>query len=197
MSSAGSGGPGRFFCNPRTGGLAVTSSEWFQRQLQASADGFVWAVEQVPAERRFLRPPLPLGEWSAARHAFHLLYYERTIALPSMRQWLGEAMPSMFGASEDTAWSRGGDWALDGLLAEFQEVRARQIALLPAFDEGLWDEPRQTVWRTVTLRWVVTKTYQHTAEHTHDVRIRCISSTTSRQRSSAVDDCEVDHVARS
>ncbi|MBM2847059.1 MAG: hypothetical protein HW418_1, partial [Anaerolineales bacterium] len=36
-------------------------------------------------------------------------------------------------------------------------------------DDALWEETRRAVWGPVTLRWVVTKTYQHTAEHTHDV----------------------------
>ena len=142
-------------------------SQWFHTQLQASADGLVWAVEQVPVERQHARPPAPLGEWSAARHAFHMLYYEQTIALPSMGQWLGEPRPPVAGRKEDTAWDGGRD--LGGLLAEFREVRASQIALLSKFDASLWDEPREAIWGSVPLRWVVTKTYQHTAEHTHDV----------------------------
>jgi len=37
-------------------------AQWFHDQLKASADGFVWAVQQVPAERRFIAPPAPLGD---------------------------------------------------------------------------------------------------------------------------------------
>ena len=63
-------------------------SEWFRYQLQASGDGFVWAIEHLPSQ----------------------------------------------------------------------------------FDDQLWHEPRETeFWGTVTLLWVVTKTYQHTSEHIHDV----------------------------
>jgi len=144
-------------------------SPWFQQHLQTSADGFVWAVEQMPPERRFVPPPLPFGEWSAARHAFHLLFYERTIALPSMRQWLGGPPPATFGTSEETAWGDRAADDLEGLLAAFREIRTEQIGLLPQFDASAWDEPRSTVWGAVPLRWVVTKTYQHTAEHTHNV----------------------------
>jgi len=59
--------------------------------------------------------------------------------------------------------------AVESLLAQFREIRAEQIALLLKFDDALWEETRRAVWGPVTLRWVVTKTYQHTAEHTHDV----------------------------
>ena len=64
-------------------------SRWFSEQLQNSYDVFVWAMEELPEERRFLPPPNRPAEWSTARHAFHLLYYEREFALPSMCHWLG------------------------------------------------------------------------------------------------------------
>jgi hypothetical protein len=71
----------------------------------------------------------------------------------------------------DEASASAGDDDLASILARFQKVRAEQIALLPQFSEAAWNERRDTpgVWGPVTLRWVVTKTYQHTAEHTHDV----------------------------
>jgi hypothetical protein len=142
-------------------------SEWFHDQLQASADGFVWGAEQVPFARRYVTPPPGLGEWTVARHVFHMVYYEQTIALPSMRQWLGEACPATDGLDEDVAWdNRQVDF--DSLLAEFKKVRAEQIALLPKFDNRIWAVTREAVWGPVTLLWVVSKTYQHTAEHTNE-----------------------------
>lgn len=148
-------------------------SQWFREHLQVSAEGFIWAVEQIPPERCYALPPFPLGEWSAARHAFHMLFYERTFALPSMRQWLGGPPPDVFGLSEEAAWAGGpaGGSApnLDELQASFREIRVEQVELLPEFSDSAWDEPRNTLWGPMPLRWVVTKTYQHTAEHTHDV----------------------------
>jgi hypothetical protein len=143
-------------------------SQWFNDQLKSSADGFVWSVEQVPSERRSVTPPAHLGEWNAARHVFHMLYYEQMIALPSMRQWLGE--PFMLAEedyNEEQAWGDGKD--LETMLADFRKVRAEQIVLLPNFDEPMWNQTLDTVWGKVPLKWVVTKTFQHTAEHTHDV----------------------------
>jgi hypothetical protein len=151
----------------------VDLSNWFSEQLRASLEGFVWAVKQVPAERRYLLPPRPLGTWPAARHAFHLMYYEQTIALPSMGQWLGGGGPARIGLSEEAAWEQGpaaeGSPGLDELLAGLREVRESQLALLPEFDAPTWEQERMTVWGVRPLRWVVTKTFQHTAEHTHDV----------------------------
>jgi hypothetical protein len=145
-------------------------SRWFDTQLATSADGFIWAVEQVPAERLYAPPPGPeggLGEWVTARHAFHLLYYERKAALPAMQYWLGKPGPSFDDYDEDGAWESAPD--LRTILREFRNVRAEQTALLPRIDETLWHEARDTGWGNVTLRWIVSKTYQHTAEHINDV----------------------------
>ena len=143
-------------------------SHWFHEQLQTSANGFVWGTEQVPEERRYAQPPKGLGEWTVARHVFHLWYYEQTIALPSMQQWLGESIPSLDDADEDVDWSNTQE-TVEGLLEKFSIVRAEQIALLPKFDDAAWNATREAVWGPVTLLWVVSKTYQHTAEHINDV----------------------------
>jgi hypothetical protein len=140
---------------------------WFARQFQASLDGFCWAIEQMPIERRDVTPG-PRQAWTAARHAFHLLQYERFVALPSMRQWLGAALPDDDAfLHEDEAWTEGGP--IETTLPQLRAVRAEQIALLPKFPEGAWRETREAVWGPVTLLWVATKTYQHTCEHTHGV----------------------------
>ena len=141
-------------------------SGWFCDQLQFGMESFLWAIDQVPAERCYLSPPQPLGEWNAAHHLFHMLYYEDKIALPSIKQWLGGPPLAASGLHEDSAWGNG--HGLQAMKAQFRAVRAEQIALLPQL-EPMWEQPRMTVWKQVPLRWVVTKTIQHTAEHTHDV----------------------------
>ena len=143
-------------------------SQWFHDQLQTSAEGFIWSVEQVPGLRRTVQPPAGLGEWTAARHVFHMLYYEQTLALPGMRQWLGDAAPSTDGLDEDAAWAAGQE-EVESLFVKFRKVRAEQVALLPKFEPAVWNEKRETVWGPMTLLWVVSKTYQHTAEHINDV----------------------------
>lgn len=143
-------------------------SQWFQDQLQTSADGFIWGAQQVPVARRLLQPPEGLGEWSTARHIFHMMFYEQSYALPSMRQWIGEPRLSLEGLDEDVAWGEGKD-DVEIMLAEFKKVRIDQLALLPMFGEKAWNTSCETIWGPVTLAWVVSKTYQHTAEHTSDV----------------------------
>ncbi len=86
-----------------------------------------------------------------------------------MRQWQGGPPVSLEGLDEDVMWNGGQGQDLADLLAAFRQVRSEQIALLPQFETLAWEEPRATVWGAVTLRWVVTKTFQHTCEHTHDV----------------------------
>lgn len=144
-------------------------NRWFRDQLLTSADGFIWAIEQVPESRRNIQPPSGLGEWPAARHAFHMGFYEQTIALPSMRQWLGEAGLSADPLEdEDKAWEKEqGD--LQTVLTRFKKIRLEQIALLSKFTDTAWNETRETLWGPVTLLWVVSKTYQHTTEHISDV----------------------------
>ncbi len=142
-------------------------SQWFHDQLQASADGFVWGAQQVPPARRNARPPEALGEWTAARHIFHMGFYEQNTALPSMLQWLGKPLP-VDSVAEDVAWGEGTD-NVESLLAEFTKVRAEQIQMLARFDDAAWNSTRDTVWGPVSLLWVVSKTFQHTAEHTSDI----------------------------
>jgi len=155
-------------------------SEWFSEQLKNSADGFIWATRQVPEARLQAQPPKGLGEWTAARHVFHLWYYEQTIAFPSMQQWLGGALPFLEDKNEDHAWNKSQE-TVDTLLAKFRLTREEQIKLLPEFDEAAWNEVREAVWGPVKLIWVVSKTYQHTAEHINDVmRIALFWDTFSR-----------------
>jgi hypothetical protein len=143
-------------------------SEWFREQLQNVADGFVWGTQQVPESRRDASPPKGLGEWTVARHVYHLWYYEQTIALPSMQQWLGGAIPFLDHKDEDKHWDKTRE-SVAVLLEKFRTVRAEQIALFPQFDNAAWNTTCEAVWGPVSLLWVVSKTYQHTAEHINDV----------------------------
>ena len=97
-----------------------------------------------------------------------MLYYEQTIALPSMQQWLGGIRPTIQDEDEDVAWTNNKE-SIENLIVQFRNVRAEQISLLPKFERSFWNETREAIWGPVTLLWVVSKTFQHTAEHTNDV----------------------------
>lgn len=152
----------------------VERSEWFARQLAAGLELFVWAVGQMPAHLLRVPPPRHPDDWPVARHVFHLTHYERTLALPSMRQWDGGPPPESFGieqdaAREEAAWYAARETPLGEMIDQLQHVRNEQIQLARAFAGAAWDDPRDALWGRVPLAWVVTKTLQHTAEHTHDV----------------------------
>ena len=144
-------------------------SSWFSYQLKACSEGFVWAVEQVPVERRNIAPPATFGEWSMARHIFHLSYYERTLTLPHMRHWLAEPLPSFEDRNEQSAWQQEASKSIEQLLSEFQQVHATELALLPCFDELLWKQERPCKWGSATMQWIVTKAYQHTTDHINTI----------------------------
>ena len=44
----------------------MNTTQWFRDQLKASADGFVWGVEQVQDWRRQTLPRRRLGDWTVA-----------------------------------------------------------------------------------------------------------------------------------
>ncbi len=142
-------------------------SQWFDSQLRSTMDGFIWAVQQVPTERLQITPPKQLGEWSAAQHVFHMLDYEQRFVLPSMAQWLG--VPAVI--PEDTeSGLEANPSSVEAQLTQFGRVRQAQINMLPKVDQAAWSSiQRTTFWGDISLYWLVTKTLQHTAEHTHNV----------------------------
>ena len=85
-----------------------------------------------------------------------------------MQQWLDGIIPNLDDTDEDVDWSNTQE-TVESLLEKFSIVRAEQISLLPKFDDAAWNATREAVWGPVSLLWVVSKTYQHTAEHINDV----------------------------
>lgn len=143
-------------------------SSWFTTQLQASADGFVWAFEQIDLELRESLPPAPdyLGTWPPARHVWHVTEYERVLVIPSMRQWLGGAKPNgQDWHDDDDTWMSLENRSFDVLVSEFRQVRQQQLNLLAEFSLKDWEARQSTLWGQKPLSMVVTKTFQHTYEH--------------------------------
>lgn len=143
------------------------------QHLKTSADGFIWAMEQMPTGRLYTLPPPTLGGWPAARLLSHITWYEREIALPVMRMWLGETFETAQITEEgmEAAWQHDCKLDLPALLANFRQGRDAQLVLLDDFPADAWDKIMEdTIWEyPVPLRWVVMKTYQHTLEHTDSV----------------------------
>ena len=153
----------------------MQQSQWFYQQIQASTQGFLWAIEQIPQERHFV---LPRAErWSLARILYHMVQYDLLIGLPTLRQWRGEsyALAGMSGdqkedaAREEANWRNGEGQIVPEMIATFKDLRADQLVLLQQFQEPDWNEARTTLWGPVILKWFVVKTYQHTLEHTDEI----------------------------
>ena len=143
-----------------------------RQNLQASTENFLWAVEQIPRERLYLAPRT--DRWPIARIVYHLTHYEQHIALPSTLQWLGKPRPIVetqqeYDREEDLQWNDGQNHDIAQLTADFKAVRFQQFEVLSKCTEQMWNEERDVVWGHLPLKWVVTKTYQHTLEHTDEV----------------------------
>ncbi|HEX9035622.1 MAG TPA: DinB family protein [Ktedonobacterales bacterium] len=154
----------------------MNDSDYFADQLRVTAEQFAWAALQIPDARRFVAQE---GRWCAARVIFHITNYERLTVAPSMRLW--EGGPPVDDSpldDEPLDWERkGARTTYDDLISAFRAGRADQIALASRL-VGRWDETRDSPWTLkdappITLRWVVTKTLQHTFEHSDELlRIR-------------------------
>lgn len=154
-------------------------SDFFAGQLRVTADQLIWAAGQIPDTRRYVALD---GHWSAAQILFHVTNYERLAVLPSVRRWDGG--PEVDDSRLDQEledWERiGRRTAWDDLIRAFEVGRTEQIALISGMGEAdaRWDESRMTPWTLdgappITLRWLVTKTLQHTFEHSDELlRIR-------------------------
>ena len=141
---------------------------WFHYQLTASADGFEWAFSQIPPalHDKLLPDQDYFGAWPPARHVWHVTEYERCLALPTMRQWLGGPLPPTDAWSDDDAdWEKVQDRSLPSLVASFRSIRQQQINLLDQFKSVDWSLPLVSLWGPRPLSMIVTKTFQHTYEH--------------------------------
>ncbi|NTU81332.1 MAG: hypothetical protein HGA45_18470, partial [Chloroflexales bacterium] len=122
---------------------------WFRYQLQASADGFAWAVEQLNPEYLFDLPPDPsyLGTWEPARHVWHVAEYERCLVIPTMRQWLGgELPPENAWPDDDASWALAQKQPIRHFLDTFRAIRQVQLQLLEQIAAVDWTAPRATLW---------------------------------------------------
>lgn len=153
----------------------MSLSQWFRACLTNGADELIWALGEVPEDRRRIVPP-SLSDWPAHRHLYHLWLYERYGPLLAMPRWLPDSTAEteavrqeayQMWESQDSQWQTV-DW--DELIVRFQENRAAQIALLDRYNEADWSRVMPTLlWGDQSLKWVVTKTFQHAMEHTNTV----------------------------
>jgi len=151
--------------------MMTNLASWFRQQLQSSADGFVWAFQQIAPDLRDKLPPRPgyLGSWPPIRHVWHVAQYERWLVIPSMCQWLGgppaDGAGWYEGEADDANFARAYKDGLPEIVATFCDLRRQQILMLDALAQVDWEAPQATLWGDKPLKMIVTKTYQHTFEH--------------------------------
>lgn len=142
-----------------------------QGQLQASADGLLWALEQVPTGRLFVRPLPVFGEWSALQILAHITWQERHVLLSHLRP---EPLPDFasddFKAAHTAAVRAALTGQVDALITDFEQVHTEMLARLDGYTEADWQQtiPSPT-WEGVSPYWVALKAYQHRLEHTDTI----------------------------
>ncbi|MEE8338488.1 MAG: DinB family protein [Dehalococcoidia bacterium] len=150
-------------------GAAGQTAERFCDQLRRGLEDFEHALQQVPGDRLYATPPASdgenaLGEWPPARHVFHLDHYEHRVPIPILHTWLDEPYPHYEGPDEDAAWQNARD--IQHTLESLRRARDWQIELIERVQPAMWNQAHELGrWGRVSLRWVTTKTVQHTHEH--------------------------------
>ena len=140
----------------------------FCEQLSRGLEDVEQALAQVPGDRLYLTPPASLGDWPAARHVFHLEYYEHNSPIPVLHTWLDEPYPHYEGPDEDAAWANARD--IRHTFDKLRQAREWQIELIERVQPAMWDEVHEIGnWGAINLRWVATKTIQHTHEHINEI----------------------------
>jgi ketosteroid isomerase-like protein/uncharacterized damage-inducible protein DinB len=127
-------------------------------------------LDAIPSERLGTAPAsrsgfAPLGGWSAHRHLFHLVHYERHFALPALQVAVQGATPGRTWPDEEQAYRP--ELPPAELLEQLRMLRRDQAQLVLQARDGDLEKPAAP-WQRST-RWTVAKTIQHTAEHTNDI----------------------------
>jgi hypothetical protein len=169
----------------REGEHPMNSREILAEQLEATAKTVQWAISLVPEARLMVESPhgehprsdrgfrTYFGKWPAYRHLFHLVHYEGSYALPTMKHWLGAPPPKgdlMFPDmdQEEMLWEREKEKGpnLGALQQRFRSLRKAQIEVTRSIPVEAWcQEKVSTGLGKVSAELVVTKTIEHTLVH--------------------------------
>lgn len=167
--------------------------DYFVEKLRASADKFVKEARGIPGKQRL---EAPQNGKSSTRIVYHMLYYEREIALPgAMRLLLGgpETDDEKILSAEDEHWEREGSaMTYDAMLDAFERKRAEQIALAPRL-APLWNAPcvpdvEHPGMITHTARLETLKTINHTFKQANDLFYESFRLALSKMLRSSADD---------
>lgn len=138
--------------------------------LKAQPDEAQRAIQGKSPED--LRRPSSDGGWGAIEHLAHLRDWEE-VALARVRAVLGQDRPEL-PAYDDDLWPIERDYSNrngERMVSEFTQMRGEIIDALEGADAETWERTGiHGVAGQVTLRWLLTRQYDHAADHIRQVR---------------------------
>lgn len=143
--------------------------EFLRQELESSARIFIWTVSQIPTGRHNVVPLPVFGESSVLRLVYHLVWTERNLIVPMVRQWVtdNEFDPDPYtGALEEKTWMMN-DTSMRELLQDFSTRNTLQMRLVNGLEETDWEKRKRTPWGYYTLHWVIANTLQRRMETTN------------------------------
>lgn len=147
----------------------MNQSEFLIQQLQASADAFLWTVSQIPTGRYNVIPLPTFGEHSVLRLVYHLVWMERNLVVPIVRQWVTDTEfdPDPYtGSLEEKTWMSN-DMSMQALLEDFSARNTLQLRLIKGLNEADWHKRKRTPWGYYSLHWLTASTLQRRMESTN------------------------------
>lgn len=119
-----------------------------------------------------LRRPASDGGWGAIEHLAHLRDWEEVI-LARVQTVLGQDRPEL-PAYDDDLWPIEHDYSnrnAERVVAEFAHMRYEIVSVVEAAPAEAWERQGiHGVAGEVTLRWLLTRQFDHAADHIRQVR---------------------------
>lgn len=138
--------------------------------LRAQPDEALRAVQGRAQDD--LRRPASDGGWGAIEHLAHLHDWEE-VTLWRVRAVIAEDNPEL-PAYDDDLWPIERDYSNrngERMVAEFAQMRGEIIAAVEDLAGEAWERTGvHGVAGEVTLRWLLTRQFEHSADHIRQVR---------------------------
>lgn len=143
--------------------------EFLTKQLRSTAEAVIWTTSQIPTGRYNVIPLPAFGEHSVLRLVYHLVWTERNLAVPIVRQWVTntefDAEP-FTGSLEEKTWETN-DMSMKELMEDFSTRNALQLRLISGLEEDDWHKRRRTPWGYYSLYWMTANVIQRRMETTN------------------------------
>jgi hypothetical protein len=146
----------------------IRNVEWILAQITNSVQVLEWALKFIPSERIIQKPPEDLGNWSADRHLFHLLYYSINATLPMIQQLFSNIDNISNPEREEQEWNNHSNYQEiinNIIIANKQIIDIANISM----ERNIKAEININGLGCVNLEWILSKQFQHNIEHINDI----------------------------